>query len=96
MQDDCAERPRGRLCGMAVQAEKPRGRDWLAACRLALSKRDSSDCPATLEIKLGINPFTPRTFYCHFFGHTEPIVNLSGAETHRQDKFTKDSVRLKK
>ena len=25
-------------------------------------------------------------FYCHFFGLTESIVNLSGAETHWQDR----------
>ena len=26
VQDDCAEWPRGQLCGMVVQAERPRGR----------------------------------------------------------------------
>ena len=26
-------------------------------------------------------------FYCHFFGHTESIVNLLGAETHWQDRL---------
>ena len=38
--DDCAGRETRR---MAVQTEGPRGRDWLAACRLALSEWDSSD-----------------------------------------------------
>ena len=27
----------------AAGAERPRGRDWLAACRFALSERDSRD-----------------------------------------------------
>lgn len=36
-------------------------------------------------IKLGINAFTPRTFYSHLFGHIETIVNLPGVETHWQD-----------
>ena len=52
VRDDCAERPRGSLYKTAVQAEAqrtavqtegPRGRDWLAACRLALSEWDFSD-----------------------------------------------------
>ena len=52
VQKDCAERPRGQLCGtavqaeaqrMAVQTEGPRGRHWLAACRLALSDWNFSD-----------------------------------------------------
>ena len=49
--DDCAERPGGQLCKTAVQrgpedgcAERgARGRDRLAACRLALSEWDFSD-----------------------------------------------------
>ena len=41
--DDCIERPRGWLCGIAMQTEEPKGRDWLAACRLALSERDFND-----------------------------------------------------
>ena len=63
VQDNCAERPRGWLCGMAVQegcagreahrtavqTEGPRGkgRDQLAACRLALSEQDFSEWTAT-------------------------------------------------
>ena len=43
VRDGCAERPRGQLCGMTVQTEGPRGRDWLVAYRLALSEWDSSD-----------------------------------------------------
>ena len=43
VRDDCAERPGGRVCGMAVQTERPIGIDWLAAYRLTLSERDSSD-----------------------------------------------------
>ena len=38
VRDDCAEAQR-----TAVRAEGPRGRDWLAAYRLALSEWDSSD-----------------------------------------------------
>ena len=41
--DGCAEKPRKQLCGTAVRTERPRGRDWLAAYRLALSEWDSSD-----------------------------------------------------
>ena len=41
--DNCAEGTRGRLCRTAVQTEGPRGRDWLAECRLALSEQDFSD-----------------------------------------------------
>ena len=42
-QDDCAVKLGGRLRGTAVQTEGPRGRDLLAACRLALSEQDFSD-----------------------------------------------------
>ena len=38
-----------------------------------------------MEIKLGINPFTLRTLYCHFFGLIESTGNLPGAETHWPD-----------
>ena len=55
--DDCAEMPRGRLCGVtvwdgcagreaqrtAVWTEEPRGRDRLAAYRLTLSEWNFSD-----------------------------------------------------
>ena len=37
------DRPRGQLDRTALRAERPRGRDRLAACRLALSERDFSD-----------------------------------------------------
>ena len=40
IQDDCADREAQR---MAVWAEGPRCRDWLAACRLTLSEQDFSD-----------------------------------------------------
>ena len=49
------------------RAERPRGRDQLAACRLALSGWDSSDWPATVRMKSSISPFTPRSSHCHFF-----------------------------
>ena len=35
--------PKTEAQRMAVQTEGPRGRAWLAACRLFLSERDSSD-----------------------------------------------------
>ena len=35
--------------------------------------------------KVGYNPFIPRMFAVIFFGHTESIENLPGAETHWQD-----------
>ena len=40
VQDDCAGKEAQRT---AVWTEGPRGRDWLAACRLALSEWDFSD-----------------------------------------------------
>ena len=64
----------------AAGAEGPRGRDQPAACRLLLSGRDSSDWPATMGIKLGINPFKNVPLSCS--GLTESRMNLPGAETH--------------
>ena len=36
-------------------------------------------------IKVGYNPFTPKSVLSIFFGHIETIANLPGAETHWQD-----------
>ena len=70
---------------MVVQAEGPSGKDQLAACRLTLSERDFSDSPAIVRIKLGITLSPQERFAVIFFGHTESIANLPGAETHWQD-----------
>ena len=43
---------------MAVGADRPRGRDWLAACRLALSGQDLVTDLTPWKENLGINPFT--------------------------------------
>ena len=39
-EDGCMDRGAQKT---AVQTDRPRGRDWLAACRLALSELDFSD-----------------------------------------------------
>ena len=70
--------------GTAQQAERPRGRHWLTACRLTLSEWDSSDGPATVEIKLGIT-LSPQGHSTVISSVTLNPVNLPGAETHWQD-----------
>ena len=71
----------------AVWSGRPRGRDRLAACRLALRGWGSSGRgSAMVGLKLDMNSFTPRMFYCHFFGFIESIMNLPRAETYWQDK----------
>ena len=53
VQDGCVDREAQKMAvqtgaqRMAVQTEGPRGRDRLAACRLALSELDFGDCSAT-------------------------------------------------
>ena len=52
---------------------------WVEAEMLVLDLRRTSQV---------INPFTSKeTFYRHFFGHTESIAILQGAETHWQDNW---------
>ena len=87
MWDGCADRGAQRMAvRTAVRTEGPRGRDWLAACRLTLSANGILVTDLPPGNKVGYNPFTPKSVLLSiFFGHIESIENLPGVETHWQN-----------
>lgn len=77
---------RGQRLETATRAERPKSRDQLATCRLALSGQNSS---GLTWYKVRYKLFYPKNSFTPFFGLIESIVNLPRAETHWQDTWYK-------